>query len=179
MITGGSWESMENGPNIRTLMVHIPDLTDGGIATEELAEFVDLFPTLTEAAGLPELPLCPEDSSQINLCREGVSLIQLIKNSSVMWKNASFSQFPRYTAGNSPTGYTMRTDKFRYTEWVPFQPAPAYKPVWTPLLGVEFYDHDKDPEENRNVFNDTAYARIRKQLSQDLHDGWQNALPHV
>ena len=170
---------MESGPNIRTLMVHIPGLTDSGIATEELAEFVDLFPTLTEAAGLPELPLCPEDSSQINLCREGVSLIQLIKNSSVMWKNASFSQFPRYTAGNSLTGYTMRTDKFRYTEWVPFQPAPAYKPVWTPLLGVEFYDHDKDPEENRNVFNDTAYARIRKQLSQDLHDGCRNALPHV
>ena len=159
------------------MMVHIPGMTDAGIATEELAEFVDLFPTLAEAAGLPELPLCPEDSSQINVCREGVSLIPLIKNSSVMWKNASFSQFPRYIAGNSLMGYTIRTDKFRYTEWAAFQHAPIYKPVWTKLRGVELYDHEKDPEENHNVFNSPTYAHIRKALSQELHAGWRNALP--
>ena len=35
-------------------------LTDGGIMTEHLSEFVDLFPTLAEAAGLPKVPVCPE-----------------------------------------------------------------------------------------------------------------------
>ena len=32
----------------------------GGIMTEQLSEFVDLFPTLAEAAGLPKIPVCPE-----------------------------------------------------------------------------------------------------------------------
>ena len=32
------------------MMVHIPGLTDAGIATEQLTEFVDLFPTLVDAA---------------------------------------------------------------------------------------------------------------------------------
>ena len=72
------------------MMVHIPSLTDAGIATEELAEFVDLFPTLAEAEGLSEIPLCPEHSSMINVCREGVSLIPLIQKTGVKWKNASF-----------------------------------------------------------------------------------------
>ena len=159
------------------MMVHIPGLTDAGVATEKIVEFVDLFPTLVEAAGLPELPLCPEDSFQIRLCREGVSWMPLVKNSSMIWKNASFSQFPRYIAGHSIMGYTIRTEKYRYTEWVLFQHAPIYRPVWAPLYGAELYDHKLDPEENRNVFSDPAYYQVREQLSKDLHAGWRNALP--
>ena len=40
------------------MMVHAPGRTDSGVVTERLTEFVDLFPTLAEAAGLPEVPLC-------------------------------------------------------------------------------------------------------------------------
>ncbi|BFZ15075.1 hypothetical protein BsWGS_18114 [Bradybaena similaris] len=43
-------------------------------------ELVDLFPTLAEVAGLPTLPLCPEDPFKTWLCTEGVSLVPLIKN---------------------------------------------------------------------------------------------------
>ena len=43
------------------MMVHVPGMTDKGIQAEQLTEFVDLFPTLAEAAGLPKVPLCPED----------------------------------------------------------------------------------------------------------------------
>jgi iduronate 2-sulfatase len=45
-------------------MVHIPGKTDKGIVTEKLVEFVDLFPTLVEAADFKPLPLCPEDSTK-------------------------------------------------------------------------------------------------------------------
>ena len=41
------------------MMIHVPGLTDSGISTNELTEFVDLFPTLVDAADLPTLPLCP------------------------------------------------------------------------------------------------------------------------
>ena len=37
-------------------MVRVPGLTDNGVVTEQLTEFVDLFPTLAEAAGLD--PVC-------------------------------------------------------------------------------------------------------------------------
>ena len=37
------------------MMVHVPGLTDQGIVTEQLTEFVDLYPTLAEAAGLPKV----------------------------------------------------------------------------------------------------------------------------
>jgi iduronate 2-sulfatase len=49
------------------MMVHIPGKTDKGIVTEKLVEFVDLFPTLVEAADFKPLPLCPEDSTKVGL----------------------------------------------------------------------------------------------------------------
>ena len=109
------------------MMIRIPGLTDSGIVTEKLTEFVDLFPTLVEAAGLPQLPLCPEDSSQVKLCREGSSFMPLIRNPNSAWKNASLSQYPRtvHRSGGHAMGYTMKTDRYRYTEWVKFSP---YKP---------------------------------------------------
>ena len=45
--------------------------------SENLVEFVDIFPTLVEASGLPELEKCPEDSSDIAICREGTSLLRI------------------------------------------------------------------------------------------------------
>ena len=46
------------------LMVHIPGLTDGGFVSDELVEFVDIFPTVVEAAGFPQLSTCPQPSNR-------------------------------------------------------------------------------------------------------------------
>ena len=45
--------------------------------SENLVEFVDILPTLVEAAGLPELEKCPEDSRKIAICSEGKSLLRI------------------------------------------------------------------------------------------------------
>ena len=37
--------------------------------SEQLVEFVDILPTLVEAAGLPQLELCPEYSRNVSICR--------------------------------------------------------------------------------------------------------------
>jgi hypothetical protein len=41
------------------MMIRVPGMTDKGIVTTHYSEHVDLFPTLTEAAALITLPLCP------------------------------------------------------------------------------------------------------------------------
>ena len=159
------------------MMIHVPGLTDQGKVTEQLTEFVDLFPTLVEAAGLPPLPLCPVDSSDIGLCREGMSLVPLMKDPNAKWKTAAFSQYPRNEDKTSIMGYTMRTDRYRYTEWPKFIGKPTYKPDWTTLFGAELYDHVTDPEENVNLANDPRYKDLRDQLSKQLRAGWRAVIP--
>ena len=158
------------------MMIHIPGVTDHGIVTEELTEFVDLFPTLVEATGLPPLPLCPEDSTKTELCREGTSLMPLMSNSRPPWKERVFSQYPRQ---DEYMGYTMRTADFRYTEWVDFKFAPNYKPNWDKNVGIELYDHRIDPQENWNHAGEKKYKDIQAQLRQQLRAGWRDALPQA
>lgn len=47
------------------MMLNIPGLTDRGLQSDALVEFVDIFPTIVEAAGLPAPILCPEDSRKV------------------------------------------------------------------------------------------------------------------
>ena len=74
-------------------------------------EFVDILPTLVEAASLPQLDLCPEFSRNVSLCRklsyylqtylplpscvcrEGMSAVRLAEGGE--WKDAIFWQQPR------------------------------------------------------------------------------------
>ena len=161
------------------MMVHIPGKTDQGIVTEHLTEFVDLFPTLVEAAGFNSLDICPKNSSLVKLCTEGSSLLPLIENPTRSdWKTRVFSQYPRLHAGPiyKAMGYTMRTARYRYTEWVKFKGKPEFRPKWDDSYGVELYDHQIDPEENNNRANDPGYGLIRKGLSEMLHKGWRHAL---
>ena len=154
------------------MMVHIPGLTDPGVQTEQLTEFVDLYPTLVEAAGLPQLPLCPALKPEAEAsCREGQSLLPLINGYNSTWKNRVFSQYPR----GDIMGYTMRTTQYRFTEWVKFKGKPYYRPNWDVIHGMELYDHTTDPEENTNIALNREYQGIVKELSKLLRAGWRVA----
>jgi len=48
------------------MMLSVPGLTDGGIQSNALVEFVDIFPTIVEAAGLLVPMVCPNDSSKVS-----------------------------------------------------------------------------------------------------------------
>ena len=161
------------------MMVRIPGLTDKGIVTEKLTEFVDLFPTLVDAAGLPRVPQCPKESNILSeLCTEGDSLMPLVDDPNVpSWKQRVFTQYPRGGRGPLPQamGYSMRTDHFRYTEWVHFPGRPLFQPFWNVSYGTELYDLKRDPEENWNRADDPDYLEIRLKLSAQLHAGWKVA----
>ena len=62
------------------LMLRVPGLTDSGPRSSRLVEFVDIFPTLVEAAEFEPLELCPEMSNTSLLCTEGSSLLPLLEN---------------------------------------------------------------------------------------------------
>ena len=106
------------------MILRVPGKTDGGIVTDALVEHVDIMATLAEAAGLAPVETCPEKEPwKVARCTEGTSLLPLIANPNAsQWKNASYSQYPRY--GNDDPkgimGYSMTTATLRFTAWVDF-----------------------------------------------------------
>jgi len=118
-------------------------------------------------------------AQQVDVCVEGLSVIPLLTaNASIPWKSAAFSQYPRMiVSGNVMMGYSMRTDKYRYTEWIFYDDA-AHQPLWKRnRLYAELYNHVTDPEENNNVAEDERYSTIRKRLHRQLRNGWRMAVP--
>lgn len=164
--------------------------------TNALVELVDVFPTISELSGIKVPELCPDNDSDIELCTEGTSLLPLIKDtvfnngaSDLKWKSAAFSQYPRPSDlpqenSDQPKlkdikimGYTMRTEKYRYIEWVGFDPL-TLKTNWTDLHARELYIHDIDPDEDNNVAGLWDYRDVVADLSDKLLKGWRKALPN-
>jgi len=124
------------------------------LKTDALVEFVDVYPTLVELAGLP-----------VPAGLEGASLAGLIRGSKTAWKTAVFSQYPR---GGGVMGYTMRTDRYRYTEWTRAN---------SEVQAVELYDHQRDAQENFNIAGKAENKGLVAELSKKLRAGWQAAAP--
>ncbi len=137
-----------------TLVMRAPGHGKPGTKQRALVETVDLYPTLAELAGLP---------AAVGV--EGTSLVPLLDDPKRPWKTAAFSQYPR--AGDI-MGYAMRTDRYRYVEWLDAQKK---------AVGVELYDHQTDPDENVNVAGSKNNATIVADLSKKLLAGWRAATP--
>ena len=123
--------------------------------TRGLVELLDLYPTLTELCGL-ETP---------NVLH-GKSLVGLLENPNQTFRPAALTQTPRpnYPRGKLPEvmGYSIRTERFRYTEWRDF----ATKEV----KARELYDHQDDPGETRNVIARDLHADSVPPLSNLLEE---------
>jgi arylsulfatase A-like enzyme len=137
------------------LLISMPGLTHAGMHTDALVEFVDIYPSLADLAGLP-LPRH----------LEGTSFKPVLDNPQQPWKSAAFSQYPR----NKLMGYTMRTDRYRFTRWV-------QRDDHAKVDSVELYDHQTDPQENANIANEAANKALIEKLTQQWLAGWQGAKP--
>jgi iduronate 2-sulfatase len=62
-------------------------------------------------------------------------------------------------------GYTLRTPRWRYTEWDEGK------------RGRELYDHDADPKELTNLANDPAHAKTIAELSEQLREAVKTTFP--
>ncbi len=123
------------------LIVQMPGMKKAGKKTAALVEFVDIYPFLCEAAGLKPPPHLA-----------GKSFLSLLSNPKRAWKKSVFSQYPR---GGNVMGYSMRTDRYRYTKWL--------KPDGT-VVASELYDLQKDPASSVNVAQEGTYARVLPEL---------------
>lgn len=162
----GSWCKMTNY-EIDTkvpLIFSTPQLKGKSIKSNRLVEFVDVYPTLCELAGIP----IPETL-------EGTSAVPLFENPDRPWKKAAFSQFLREGIWIAPDGieymgYSIRTEIYRYTEWVNWENKE--------LAAIELYNHTTDPNENINIAGIEGNKSILKEFSEKLKLGWRAALPN-
>jgi iduronate 2-sulfatase len=138
------------------LIVSVPGQKTAGQRTKALVEFVDIYPTLAELCGLTQ---------PAHL--EGTSFAPLLAKPDQAWKTAAFSQYER-PGKEKFMGRSIRTDRWRYTEWTTAADA---------LAGAELYDEQADPKENVNLAGDASHRPIAVELAQKLHAGWKAALP--
>ena len=150
----GTWNKGNNFEKATrsTLIVSVPDLETRGRRTEGLVELVDLFPTLSELCELP-----------IPRGLEGTSFAKLLKNPKAAWKKAAFSQI---TPGQIP-GFTMRTERYRYTEWIHAGET----------IATEVYDHLSDPNESINIAGHPENRELVEALKSQFKAGWKAAVP--
>lgn len=145
------------------LIVRVPGAKENGRQCNRLVEFVDIYPSLCEAAGLP-----------VAESLEGTSFVPLLRDCERPWKTAAFTQFLRQGKWVAPDGIaymgrSIRTDCYRLVRW--------YKHDTGELTAEELYDHESDPLETVNRVACPEFASVVSQLREKLDAGWKAALP--
>ena len=105
-------------------LIVAPGAKGNGSPSPRTVEFVDLYPTLADLAGLAP----PQNLA-------GASLKPLLENPSAAWTKPAFTQVWR---GGFP-GHSVRTERYRYTDWDGGK------------QGVQLYDYQADPNEWHNL----------------------------
>ena len=74
-------------------------------------------------------------------------------------------------------GYSVRTDQYRYTEWVQITTLEGnhnYRPAWDQACDHgELYDLVNDNKENINLYRDINYSEVVEGLADKLRAGWR------
>lgn len=111
-------------------------------------EFVDVFPTLAEMAGLETPPGL-----------DGRSLVPLFNDNAAFAALPARSQFQR---GLDHMGYSIRTERYRWTEWRrTHYSANDYS---GPVVATELYDYATDPLETKNLAGSPGVAEVEREL---------------
>jgi arylsulfatase A-like enzyme len=137
--------------------------------TNSTTEFVDIFPTLCDLAGL-EIPN--------NLA--GKSLVSVMKKPTSVVKEYAVSQYPRSNGGTETDrsgyadskvmGYSIRNQQYRFTLWMGnnYRSSQPFNKDY--IIGTELYDYKNDPLEKVNVAKETKYTKVSKKMYQQIID---------
>jgi iduronate 2-sulfatase len=111
-----------------------PGVTATNRSTSRVVEFLDIYPTLADLAHV---------SAPAGL--HGRSLTPLLRSPNAEWPHAALTQVQRGAPKATFMGYSVRTERWRYTEWD------------EGARGVELYDETSDPDELRNLAADSKH----------------------
>jgi arylsulfatase A-like enzyme len=136
------------------LIIRSPFAKGNGKASDSIVELIDVFPTVADLASLP----IPQQL-------QGKSLKPILDDVVATVKDAAFSQFPRKHEGKDFMGYAMRVNRYRYVEWLDAKDGE--------IAARELYDHQADPEENKNLAKDPSQDAVM----QSLHERMWNSIP--
>jgi len=116
-------------------------------------ELIDLFPTVFELANVKQ-------SEQT----DGKSLVPLLDNYKKTTLDVDFalSQYPRQNG--KLMGYSIRTERYRYTEWHGNNYCAATPYDAANIQAVELYDFKTDPSETKNHAADKENEKLVKEL---------------
>jgi uncharacterized sulfatase len=135
---GGIWQkrTLFEEATRAPLIMRVPGMAGNGRPCRRIVEFVDLYPTLLEAAGLALPPGL-----------DGRSLVPLLRDPLAGWEGGAVSQILRPADSRLPgpvMGRSLRTERWRFTEWNGGD------------AGTELYDHAADPDEFENLARDPS-----------------------
>ena len=128
------------------LIVAAPGLGGRG-SSARVVELLDVYPTIADLAGL---------TAPAGL--QGRSLRPLLTNPDAAWDRPAISQVRRVAGSSTSMGYSVRTTRWRYTEWD------------QGASGVELYDETADGDEARNLAADPAHAATIATLRRHLRE---------
>jgi len=170
----GLWQKMslfEESSRVPLLIVAPGAVMKGAAAKGAVASspisHIDLFPTLSELCGV---------KTPANI--QGQSLVPMLKDPTVAGRGWAITQVSRgggrlraavttnvSSEGNRFFGYSLRTPRWRYTEWDEGQ------------KGRELYDHDNDPREITNLADKAEFSKTVEELSQQVRAAAKTTFP--
>ncbi|MCA9080921.1 MAG: DUF4976 domain-containing protein, partial [Planctomycetaceae bacterium] len=124
------------------------------VPSERIVEFIDLYPTVADLAGLKP----PRDLP-------GVSLRPLLDDPHLEWERPAFTQILRPGEPEHIMGRVISTARYRYIEWGGGE------------QGRELYDVVNDPQEVTNLANEPELQTVVKRLSQLFREHAAGAAP--
>ncbi|MBL7187233.1 MAG: sulfatase [Phycisphaerae bacterium] len=174
------------------LIVSARGMKKTGGSSDALVELLDMYPSLCDLAGLPVpehvegrsfVPLlddpgrmwklavfsqfpCPalREWAAMPLSPEmrGTFFGPLVRGVEQKLKAEAPERYSEDLYNNHLMGYSMRTDRYRFTIWIDIRD-PDAEPV-----AVELYDHREGPDENANIAGHPENARLVRKLTVQL-----------
>jgi len=131
------------------LLVHVPGSTVQGRACEAPVSHVDLYPTLVD---LCDLPKQPHKGDALKL--DGHSLNPFLNDPNTQNWNGSPVALMAIRDGQETPHFSVRSHQYRYTLCANGE--------------EEFYDHDADPHEWKNLSTSEEHVTIKKDHREKL-----------
>ncbi|HSU19116.1 MAG TPA: sulfatase [Acidobacteriaceae bacterium] len=144
----GQWEKLKLfEPSARVPFIMAgAGVASSGRPCDRTSEHLDIYPTLAE--------LCDLEGTPTNL--QGRSLVPLLEDPDASWDRPAITQVTRRNASGPTMGYSVRTERYRYTMWS------------GGMDGEELYDYKDDPRELKNLATDAASSNLKGKLRDSL-----------